>query len=358
MNSLQARPVYILAASLINAAGTHCADLKEALPTAQPLEFAPERLAYSVPVPRLPTTVFDRKIQRSVEPQGARLLYCAAGIAGALKDLNLPDQRIALMAAIPEVDGPSCSWETIQAIAEHPEALLAQLFAYTPPLQALMMLNSTVMAYVAEALHCHGPMGGYCSQGNAGVDALMEAFEHVAHDRADAAVVVSSSPNLSPALYLRDSTEHPINANSEPHGEGAAALLLTSCPPARGTRCLRIAGIGRGYSASPERSGAVAQKVIQQALRGEQLNLHDVTRIVAAPEDSVLRQLFAQTVQMIDSASHKIGDLGASALLTDVAVALNDPTHRYTLLLNHSRADHWGALLLANDTKEPQHGLT
>jgi hypothetical protein len=354
MNSLQTKPVYLIAASVFNHAGTECADLQGPVQAAQPLDFAPEHLAYPVTVPRLPTTVFDRKIQRSVEPQGARLLYCAGQIAGPLHDLQLSGERIALMAAIPEVDGPSSCWEAVQAIAEQPDALLAQLFAYTPPLHALMMLNSSVMAYVAEALHCHGPMGGFCSQSNAGVDALIEAFEHIAGGRADAGVVVSSSPNLSPALYLRDTTERPPLAAPDLYGEGAAALLLSSGPPASGTSALRIAGFARGYSASPERSSAVAHRVIQHALSREKVGLRDVGHIVAAPGTPFLPLLFADAQAVFHSSRHMTGDLGASALLTEIALALHDQRDGYTLLLDHSRAGHWGAVLLANETTEKQ----
>ncbi|SED13944.1 hypothetical protein SAMN04490193_4714 [Pseudomonas marginalis] len=354
MNSLQAKPVYLIAASVFNHAGTECTDLHGPVQAAQPLDFAPDQLAYPVSVPRLPTTVFDRKIQRSVEPQGARLLYCAGQIAGPLKDLQLPGERVALMAAIPEVDGPSSCWEAVQAIAEQPDALLAQLFAYTPPLHALMMLNSSVMAYVAEALHCHGPMGGFCSQSNAGVDALIEAFEHIAEGRADAGVVVSSSPNLSPALYLRDTTERPPLATPDVYGEGAAALLLTACPPANGARALRIAGFARGYSASPERSHAVASKVIQQTLSREKLGLRDVAHIVAAPDTPSLARLLTDTQAILHSCQPMTGNLGASALLTEIALALHDQHDGYTLLLNHSRTGHWGAVLLVNEAMEKQ----
>ena len=352
MNSLQTKPVYLIAASVFNHAGTECADLHGPVRAAQPLDFAPDHLAYPVTVPRLPTTVFDRKIQRSVEPQGARLLYCAGQLAGALNDLQLPGERVALMAAIPEVDGPSSCWEAVQAIAEQPDALLAQLFAYTPPLHALMMLNSSVMAYVAEALHCRGPMGGFCSQGNAGVDALIEAFEHIAGSRADAGVVVSSSPNLSPALYLRDSTEQPALSAPDRYGEGAACLLLTSCTPTHGA--LRIAGFARGYSACPERSNAVAHKVIQQALSREKVGLRDVAHVVAAPDTPFLPLLLADTQATLHSSRPMTGDLGASALLTEIALTLHDQRDGYTLLLNHSRAGHWGAVLLAKEAMEKQ----
>lgn len=354
MNSRQTKPVYLIAASVFNHAGTECADLHGPVQAAQPLDFAPDQLAYPVTVPRLPTTVFDRKIQRSVEPQGARLLFCAGQIAAPLNDLQLPGERVALMAAIPEVDGPSSCWEAVQAIAEQPDALLAQLFAYTPPLHALMMLNSSVMAYVAEALHCHGPMGGFCSQSNAGVDALIEAFEHIAEGRADAGVVVSSSPNLSPALYLRDTTERPALAAPDIYGEGAAALLLTASPPANGTRALRIAGFARGYSAVPERSHAVARKVIQQTLSREKLGLRDVAHIVAAPDTPSLALLLTDTQAILHSCRHMTGNLGASALLTEIALALHDQHDGYTLLLNHSRTGHWGAVLLANEAMEKQ----
>lgn len=357
MNTRDSRPVYITAASVFNAAGSECADLHGPLTTAQPLDFDPARLAYCVTTPRLPADIFDRKIQRGVEPQGARLLYCAGRIAPALSALNLPAQRIALTAAIPEVDGPSSCWEAVQAIGEQPDALLAQLFAHTPPLHALMMLNSSVMAYVAEALHCNGPMGGFCSQGNAGVDALIEAWQHLAEGRADAAVVVSSSPNITPALYLREKAEHSLNAGPQLYGEGAAALLLTSFAPTCGPMSLRIAGFARGYSASPERSNAVANNVIEQALSQEKLCLSDVERIVADVQDSRLMSLFAKTGRVVHSSRHMTGDLGASALLTEVALTLHDDCSEqaqahYTLLLNHSRAGHWGALLLVSEVME------
>jgi hypothetical protein len=357
MNTLDTRSVYLTAASVFNAAGSECADLHGPLTIAQPLDFDPARLAYCVKTPRLPADVFDRKIQRGVEPQGARLLYCAGRIAPALSALNLPSHRIALMAAIPEVDGPSSCWDAVQAIGEQPDALLAQLFAHTPPLHALMMLNSSVMAHVAQALHCNGPMGGFCSQGNAGVDALIEAFHHIADGRAEAAVVVSSSPNISPALYLRENAECPVNAGPQLYGEGAAAVLLTSSAPTSGPMALRVAGFGRGYSASPERSNAVANSVIKQALSQEKLCLSDVERIVADTQDSRLMSLFAETGRVIHSSRQMTGDLGASALLTEVALTLHDDRSEraqahYTLLLNHSRAGHWGALLLANEVME------
>lgn len=352
MSSIEARPVYITAAAVFNAAGCECADLHGPLPVPQPLDFLPDQLAYGVAVPRLPTTVFDRKIQRGIEPQGARLLYCAGRIADALNELQLPPERIALMAAIPEVDGPSSCWDAVQAIAEQPDALLAQLFAHTPPLHALMMLNSSVMAYVAEALHCHGPMGGYCSQANAGTDALIEAFEQIAAGRADAGVVVSSSPNLSPALYLRERNECPINTTSQLYGEGAAALLLTSNVPANKSQSVRIAGYSRGYSASPERSSIVANRVIQQVLGREKLCLSDIGHVIADPSDPVISTIFYK--QVIQNSRDMTGDLGASALLTEVALALHDKKEGYTLLLNHSRNGHWSALLLASETMENQ----
>lgn len=357
MNTFATRPVYITAASVFNAAGSECADLHGPLTIPRPLDFDPARLAYCVTTPRLPADIFDRKIQRGLEPQGARLLYCAGRIAPALSALNLPAQRIALMAAIPEVDGPSSCWEAVQAIGEQPDALLAQLFAHTPPLHALMMLNSSVMAYVAEALHCNGPMGGFCSQGNAGVDALIEAFQHLAEGRAEAAVVVGSSPNITPALYLREQAERPADVDPRLYGEGAAAVLLTSIAPTCGSLAVRIAGFARGYSASPERSGAVASRVIEQALRQERLCLSDVERIVADTRDPQLMSLFAEPGRVIHGARQMTGDLGASALLTEVALTLHDahgePAQaRYTLLLNHSRAGHWGALLLANEVME------
>ena len=48
------------------------------------------------------------------------------------------------------------------------------------------------------------------------------------------------------------------------------------------------------------------------------------------------------------------GDLGASALLTEIALTLHDQRDGYTLLLNHSRAGHWGAVLLAKEAMEKQ----
>ncbi|WP_282410960.1 beta-ketoacyl synthase [Pseudomonas sp. PS02303] len=345
--------VFIHSAAVLNAAGSECADLLGTPPSPQPLAFDATRRAYPLPTPRLTSDLFDRKIQRSVEPQGLRLLHCTARLAPALAALQLPPARIALTAAIPEVDAPSPCWDAVQAIGEQPQKPLAQLLANTPPLHALTLLNSSVMAYVAEALQCHGPMGGFCSQENAGLDALIEACQQIVEQRAEAALVVSSSPNLTPALYLRE----PYQADEPTYGEGAAALLLGSTPSRTNPKALRIAGFARGYSADPQRGAAVARRVIDQALSLEKLCLGDVQQIVANPEDAQLMSLFADRPQDVRSTHAMTGDLGASALLTEIALALHlthnaSATPGYTLLVSHSRAGHWGALLLASETME------
>ncbi|MBV4474708.1 beta-ketoacyl-[acyl-carrier-protein] synthase family protein [Pseudomonas botevensis] len=347
------RAIYINDAAILNAAGSECADLLGAPLNAQPLAFDARRQAFALPTPRLPGDLFDRKIQRSVEPQGLRLLHCAARLAPALAALDLPPARIALTAAIPEVDAPSPCWDAVQAIIEQPHKQLAQLLANTPPLHALTLLNSSVMAYVAEALNCHGPMGGFCSQDNAGLDALIEACQQIGEQNAEAALVVSSSPNLTPALYLRE----PGLASEPVFGEGAAALLLSSTPSQDATQTLRIAGFARGYSADPQRAEAVGRRVIDQALSREKLCLGDVGRIVGNPDDPQLNELFAASSQALGSTRGMTGELGASGLLTEVALSLHHArqsaaTPGYTLLVSHTRAGHWGALLLASETME------
>jgi hypothetical protein len=239
----------------------------------------------------------------------------------------------------------------VEAIREQPGKLLAQLFASTPPLHALTLLNSSVMAYVAEGLRCNGPMGGYCSQANAGVDALSEAVAMLAEARADAALVVSSSPNITPALYLREGVSYPGGSDSDIYGEGAAALLLATAPQTGSSLSVRIAGLGRGYSASPERALPLAERVLRQALNAERVRLNDIEQIVADECDPVLCELFAHSAAPRSSRA-LTGDLGASALLTDIAYAIGDPRHadeprsRYVLLMTRSRAGHCGALLL------------
>jgi hypothetical protein len=97
--------------------------------------------------------------------------------------------------------------------------------------------------------------------------------------------------------------------------------------------------------------------VIDQALSLEKLCLGDVQQIVANPEDAQLMSLFADRPQDVRSTHAMTGDLGASALLTEIALALHlthnaSATPGYTLLVSHSRAGHWGALLLASETME------
>ncbi|HWH89020.1 MAG TPA: beta-ketoacyl synthase [Pseudomonas sp.] len=347
------RSIYLHTAAVLNAAGSECADLLGAPRSAQPLAFDAQRLAFALPTPRLASDLFDRKIQRSVEPQGLRLLHCAARLAPSLAALQLPPSRVALTAAIPEVDAPSPCWDAVQAIIEKPHKQLDQLLANTPPLHALTLLNSSVMAYVAEALHCHGPMGGFCSQDNAGLDALIEACQQIGERHADAALVVSSSPNLTPALYLRE----PDQASEPIFGEGAAALLLASTPPANAAVVVRVAGFARGYSADPQRSPAVGQRLIDQVLGREKLRLGDVEHIVGNCADEQLMKLFEAFPREIRSARAVTGELGASGLLTEVALTLHlscatAATPGYTLLVSHTRAGHWGALLLNSETME------
>ncbi|PWB35344.1 beta-ketoacyl synthase [Pseudomonas sp. SDI] len=343
------RPVYLRAATVLNAAGDHCADLLHAAPAPQPLSFDASREAFCLGTPKLAGKVFERKILRGLEPQGLRILHCAAGLAEALAALELPAQRIVLTAAIPEVDGPSTSWEAVQAILEQPEQLLVQFMAHTPPMHALTLLNSSVMAYVAQGLGCRGAMGGFCSQSNAGVDALAEAFHSLAEGRGDAALVVGSSPNISPALYLRE----PAQAQRL-YGEGAAALLLSHRASAD---ALRIAGIARGYSANASQAAAVAGRVIAQALRAERLTLGDVQQVVCDRRDPLVVSLFGPEQTLLDSLQPRVGDLGAGQLLSEAALALYRQQHAaqpvaYTLLLDRSQAGHWGAVLLAAPAKE------
>lgn len=349
--------VYIHSAAVLNAAsdpcGNQCGELLGTPPAPQPLAFDPTRRAFALATPSLARDLFDRKIQRSVEPQGLRLLHCVASLAPSLAALQLPPTRIALTAAIPEVDAPSPCWEAVQAISEQPQKVLAPLLANTPPLHALTLLNSSVMAYVAEALECHGPMAGFCSQDNAGLDALIEAVQQIAEQRADAALVVSSSPNLTPALYLRE----PKPPAEVIFGEGAAALLLASTPAPDSANALRIVGFARGYSADPQRAAAVGAKVIEQVLNAQKLRLSDVQDIVANADDPLLKNLFAEHPRGIRSSRSVTGELGASALLTEIALTLQQrqaaaPTPGHTLLVSHSRAGHWGALLLLSETME------
>lgn len=95
--------VYITAASVLNAAGTECAPRDSQPQAAQPLDFDPARLAHCVAAPALPAGVYDRRLSRSLEPQGARLLYCAGRLAETLRGLELPDERIALTAAFASI---------------------------------------------------------------------------------------------------------------------------------------------------------------------------------------------------------------------------------------------------------------
>lgn len=346
------RAVYLHAQAVLNVAGDEPAALRGETPAPRPLSFDPARLAHALATPRLPTDRFDRKIQRSVEPQGLRLLYCAARLARALYALDLPPERVALCAAIPEVDAPSPCWDAVEAMGRQPERPVAGLLANTPPLHALTLLNSSVMAYVAEALHCNGPMGGYCSQANAGLDALIEAVLQVAEDNADAALVISSSPNLTPALYLRDGA----GPRETVHGEGAAALLLATAPAASGPR-VRIAGHACGYIASAERAEVVLRQVLDQALQGERLTLSDVRRIVADRHDPLLAELLRDAPVQAGSRC-AVGELGASGLLIDLACVLAEPStevwgeSHYALLLSHTAAGHVGAVLLAIDEQE------
>ncbi len=347
------RAVYLRAQSVLNVAGEDATALHGEAPEPRPLPFDPARLAHALATPRLPADRFDRKIQRSVEPQGLRLLYCVARLARPLQTLDLPPERVALCAAIPEVDAPSPCWDAVEAMGRQPDKPVAGLLANTPPLHALTLLNSSVMAYVAEALRCNGPMAGYCSQANAGLDALIEATRQIAEDNADAALVISSSPNLTPALYLREEAEH---RSPVVHGEGAAALLLTAEPPEQGP-WVRIAGYARGYGAGDERAAEVARRVLNQVLHAERLNPSDVQRIVADRRDPLLADLL-RGLPVLDDSRRATGELGASGLLTDLAYVLSEPSAaarggpHYALVLSHTQAGHFGAVLLAIDVRE------
>jgi hypothetical protein len=349
------RPVYLLESALLNAAGSSVEVLHGPAPVAQNLDFAPDRLGFPLPAPRLPTERFDRKLQRSVEAQSLRLLHCAARLAPALGALGLAPERVGLTAAIPEVDAPSPGWEAVDAMRRQPAQWLAQWFANTPPLHSLTLLNSSSMAHVAEALACHGPMAGYCGQESAGLDALLEAGNYIAEGLADAVLVVSSSPNITPALFLR---EEGLEKGTMPFvpGEGAAACLLAAAP-AKGDKCnVRIAGYGRGYLINPVQSDTrtldILMRVLNQVLSPEHLSLSDLSAVLSDPDDEILRAVL-DNCPVRAGCRPLVGALGASSLITDLAYALAEPEFvalerpAYLLLLSCSYTGHVSALLLA-----------
>lgn len=339
------RAVYLQASSLLNAAGNSVDALFGPAPTPSPLAFANEIAAFHVETPALERRLYDRKIQRSVEDQGLRLLDCVARLAPAVQALPSAPERLALCAALPEVDAPSPCWDAIAALGENPDALLASLFNNTPPLHALTLLNSSVMSYVAEALACHGPMAGYCAQESAAFDALYEAWQLLREDRADSALVISSSPNLTPAVYLREEAQPPLT----PLGEGAAALLLSQQPSADAWQ-ISVQHCVRAYCPVGANALAIAQERLTACLSQAHLQLSDLALVVADPSDPLLQALLPGC-RLHSSRSHT-GDLGASSPLTDIAYACAHPSHtaaqqaRYVLLCSHSRQGHLGLLLL------------
>jgi hypothetical protein len=339
------RQVYISAAATLNATGHEVQNLFDAGATPQPLPFDSSRSGFFVAAPDLPPNIYDRKLSRSTEAQGLRLLYCAARLAPALQALGVPSHRIAVVAATPEVDAPSPCWSATEAIRREPSRLLANLIANTPPLQALALLNSTAIAHVAEGLRCQGPMAGYSSQENAGVDALIEAYGSIAEDRADAALVVSSSPNITPALYLRD--ERSECAESRIRGEGAAALLLTAKPPHESGFSIRIAGHARGYCPWGRNAAATLERVLHSAFAAEKLGIGDIGAVFGNKEDALIASA-VEPIGQLRSCSAVTGFLGASALLTEIAFAcLHDALPPYRLLLGRTPAGHCHALALA-----------
>ena len=349
------RPVYLLEFAVLNAVGDSVAALYGPAPTAQALEFAPDRLGFPLPALRLPTDRFDRKLQRSVEAQSLRLLHCAARLSPNLEALGLPPERVALTAAIPEVDAPSPGWESVAAMRRQPGQWLAQWFANTPPLHSLTMLNSSCMAYIAETLNCRGPMAGYCGQESAGLDALIEASHCIAEGRADAALVVSTSPNITPALFLREVDLEEGTTSLVP-GEGAAACLLAAEPAKSNVNKVRIAGYGRGYLPASTQTGVchldTLACVLNQVLLCECLSLSDLIAVWSDPDDEILCAAL-NNFPVRAGSRPLVGALGASSLLTDLAYALAAPEFatmeqtRYLLLLNRSYTGHVSALLLA-----------
>jgi hypothetical protein len=120
---------------------------------------------------------------------------------------------------------------------------------------------------------------------------------------------------------------------------------------------VRIAGFARGYSTDPQRSVAVGRRVIDQVLSVEKLRVGDIEHIVGNCADGQVMKLLEAFPREIRSTRAMTGELGASGLLTEVALTLHmscevAATPGYTLLVSHTRAGHWGALLLASETME------
>ena len=340
-------PVFINHIECLNCSTGTLSELIGNAPSVAPVElsFYAEQKGYLLNLPALPSGVFDRKIQRNIEPQAHRLLYCVSRLSHLLEGMEIKPERLGLTAGIPEVDAPSPGWDAVAAIHTQPAQLLTQLFTNTPPLHALMMLNSSVIAYVAEAFNCHGAMAGFCSQNNAGIDAIVEAYHQLHTGVTDATLVVSSSANITPALYLRNKNQRQFNF----YGEGAAALIMSSVP-VDGALCLL--GFIRGFSSTEETFWEA--DVISRLLASARINSDALDFVIGDVERlGNIQQL--ESIPLYGSVANICGDLGPSTPLTDLFTVMQlfnsgllKQQNGYALLITQNADGYYSALLVGH----------
>lgn len=309
------RTVHLIASQCLHAAGQGAAALlaverwqAHAPVFAQGLPACP-----AAPV-EVPAGLFDRRLLRGLEPQSLRLLACAGAMAPALQGRD--PSRTALAAALPEIDEPSPCWDACAAALADGRRPVAALLAATPPLHGLMLLNTSVLALLAEGLGCRGAMAGFCTQDEAsGIDALREGAQQIAEGDADTALVLAGSPSLLPARYLRAA---PAEGDAAPPGEGACALVLAAAAPDDAPVAEVLAIVDR--QAMPATTGEVLAEVVEAALARAGLAAQDIA-LVSIDADLPAPSALAQ-VRRLAPARQRVGALGPAAPLADLALLL------------------------------------
>lgn len=309
------RTVHLVASQCLHAAGQGAAALL-AVERWQAREPAFARGLPACPAApvEVPAGLFDRRLLRGLEPQSLRLLACAGAMAPALQGRD--PSRTSLAAALPEIDEPSPCWDACAAALADGRQPVAALLAATPPLHGLMLLNTSVLALLAEGLGCRGAMAGFCTQDEAsGIDALREGTQQIAEGDADTALVLASSPSLLPARYLRAA---PAEGDAAPPGEGACALVLAAAAPGDSPVAEVLAIVDR--QATPATTDAALADVVDAALSRAGLAAPDIA-LLSIDADAATPAALARATRLAP-ARQRVGALGPAAPLADLALLM------------------------------------
>lgn len=298
---------------------------------------------FKLSLPQLDRMGINRKSLRMMERQAAAAIWAAIELQRDEHfELRAPEDT-GLFFAIPSIAHAvdSCLDLKIETSISARE-ITASILRNTEPLSGLRLLNSSVLAHLAEHFHLSGAVGGFSDHADAGLQALIEGSLAIFENDSIQVLAGGVSPVAGPGLApVWESAEM---FNREPllvPAESAAVALLSDVEK---PRSLFIAGYGRCFNEDPSDA---APEAIKQALEQAGIAFDDLDLLalehpsVVGGSQADMRRALAQlgsrsseTLPLL-TIDHLVGHFGAASPWVKIAL-IQDACRRGMCLFTDS----------------------